>query len=234
MKRIIKLGMLSLLVSNVRATMMPDKEKANYGLARVNKELGLARKQVRPARKEKYASRQQRKLVLSWIEFEGILCRDDLATFEKVAWKSVGMTKDEMLRKACIYGAPKIAFILIKEEANVNYIDEIGNIPLHWAVSMKEVKVAKLLIREGANVNQKNCLGWTPLYYVLETGDVSLAKLFIEVGANIDSKDKNNRNVLEVGIWNNNLKSSLSGDNERRLEVMNYIKSVVKKKNRLL
>ncbi len=211
---------------------------SNHRLARVNKELGLARKQVRPVRKQKqkqeYAPKQERKPVLSEEEIENILYEDDLDTFKKVGRINRGITKDEMLRQACVYGATKIILLLIKEGANAKSRDKGGNTPLHYAVIAQKVKVAKLLIDTGANVNHKNCLGWTPLYYVLGTGDVSLAKLLIDARANISSKDKNNNTVLEAGLWMNCSVFSSSKDNEKRLKVMNYIKSVVKRKNRLL
>ncbi len=223
MKKIIKLSLLVLLVSNVNATMMPkgnNNSNSNQGLARVNRELGLGRKQ-----------KQESKLILNEREIENIIYENDLATFKKVAWENVYKTKDEMLGQACRYGATKITFHLIKEGANVNYIDKVSNTPLLWAVIMQDVKVAKLLIEAGANVNQKDCLGRTPLYDVLGTGDVRLAKLFIEKGTDINSKDKNNRTVLEHGFWMNWF--ILSKNNERRLKVMNYIKSVVEEKKRL-
>ncbi len=192
---------------------------SNPVLARVNKYLGLDKKEIQ---KQEYVLKQESKPVLN-----------EDATLKKVAWKNRGMTKDEMLRKACIYGATKITLVLIKEGANVNYIDKGDKTPLHWAVITQNIKVVKLLIREGVEVNQKDCFGKTPLYYVLETGDVSLAKLLIDAGTNIDSKDDNIRNVLEYGIWRNNIPSSSSIDNKRRLKVINYIRSVVEEKKRL-
>ncbi len=234
MQKIIKFSLLVLLVSNTSATMMPrglnkkgnSNSNSNPGLARVNKELGLGRRQVIPARKEKYASRQQKDFELIRRAIVNILRRDDLVAFERVDWKNRSITKDEMLRRACTYGSPKIAFHLIRTGANVNNKDKDGNTPLHYVI---EVKVARVLIKEGANVNQRNDLGRTPLCHVLGTGDVNLAKLLIQEGADVNSKNNDGMTVLEEGLWNNSFMFSSS-----REKVIDYIKYVVKGKNRLL
>ncbi len=206
-----------------------------------NSNYELARKQIVKVEKEQeYIPRQKGKdnnfnykLVLNWMDIKNILRMDDLVTFEKVAWKNKGMTKDEMLRQACIYGSLRIAFYLIQAGANVNYIDKGSKTLLHWAVITQNIKVAKLLIQAGANVNQKDCFGKIPLYNVLETGDIRLAKLLIKKGADINSKDDNIRTILEYGLWRNNIPSSSAKDKKRRLKVMNYIRSVVEEKKRL-
>ncbi len=225
MQKIIKLGVLLLLMSNVNATMMPRKNNnsnSNQGLARVNRELGLGRKQ-----------KQKRKLVSSREQIENILCRDDLTTFEKVAWEKVYKTKEDMLKQACINGSTKIVVHLVKEGANVDGKDRFGNTPLYFAVKNQDHKVLKILLQAGANVNQKDILGKTPLYRTLRTGDVNLAKLLVEADTNIDSKDNKNRNVLEYGLWINTLKYSTAKEREKTLKVVNYIKFVKKKRDRV-
>ncbi len=215
---ITKFSILLLMVGNVSATMMPkDNSNSNHEIGRIR---------VIPARKEKYASRQQRDFELVRREIVDILRRDDLVGFKRVTLENVCITKDEMLRRACTNGSPKIAFYLIRKGASVNKKDMDGNAPLHYAV---EVKVARVLIKEGANVNSRNALGRTPLCHVLGTGNVNLAKLLIQEGADVDSKNNNGMTVLEEGLWNNSFMVSSS-----REKVIDYIKYVVKGKNRLL
>ncbi len=126
---------------------------SNPELARVNKELGLGRKQIVKA-EEEYIPKQESKLELSVAEIENIIFEDDLATFEKVAWESMGMTKDEMLREACIYGGSKIAFYLIKAGANVNYRGKYGETPLFFATKNENPKVVKVLMEVRTLINQ--------------------------------------------------------------------------------
>ncbi len=225
-----KISLLLLLVGNTSATMIPrglnrkgkGNSNSNHGLARVNKELGVGKKQVIPARKEKYASRQQKDFELIRREIVNILRRDDLVAFERFAWKNRSITKDEMLRRAGTYGSPKIAFHLIRTGANVNNKDKDGNTPLHYAI---EVKVARVLIKEGANVNSRNDLGRTPLCHVLGIGNVNLAKLLIQEGADVNSRNNDGMTVLEEGLWNNSFMFSPYRD-----KVIDYIKYVVKGK----
>ncbi len=218
MQKIIKIGVLLLMVGSVNATMMPRKNNnsnSNKGLARVNRELGIGRKQ-----------RQVKKLVLNEEEIINVLQCDDLATFKKVIWEKVCKIKDKALREACMYSSPKIVVHLIKEGASVDGKDTLGNTPLHWTVRMQKPKVVRLLIQARANVNQKDFLGRTPLYSTLRTGDISLAELLIEAGTNIDSKDRYNGDVIEYGLRLNTSEYSTAEEKENVLKVVDYIKSV--------
>ncbi len=231
MKRLIKLSLLVLLVSNVNATMMPRKNNnsnSNQGLVRVNRELGIGKKQ-----------RQVKKLVLNHEGINNILECDDLATFKKVAWEKVYETKEEMLEQACVYGAPKIIVHLIKEGANVDGKDRFGLIkirtPLHWAALHQKPKLVKVLIQIGAGVNEKDNLGGTPLCETLIEGDINSAKLLIEAGTNIDSKDDGNKDVIERGLeMMNTLEPFLTTERKEKIsKVVNFIKSVKEKRERV-
>ncbi len=224
MQKIIKLGVLLLMVSSVNATMMPRKNNnsnSNQGLARVNRELGIGRKQ-----------RQVKKLVLNGREIKNVLRCDDLTTFKKVAWEKGYKTKEEMLIQACS-GAPKVVVHLVKEGADVDGKDRLGDTPLHWAVMKRKPKVVKVLLQAGADVNIKGDLGCTPLYKTLATGDINSAKLLIDAGANIDSKDEFNMDVIEYGLKRSASKYCSSREKKNILKVASFIKSVKDKRDRV-
>ncbi len=225
MQKIIKIGALLLMVGSVNATMMPRKNNnsnSNQGLARVNRELGIGKKK-----------KQVKRLVLNRMEIINVLKCDDLATFEKVAWKKVFETKGEMLIQACAKGAPKIVVYLVKKGADVDGGNVLNKIPLRWAVACQRPKVVKVLLQAGADVNIKDILGCTPLYKALETGDINLAKMLIDAGTNIDSKDILNRDVIEHGLWIDTCKYSTAKQKETALKVTNFIKSVKEKRERV-
>ncbi len=296
MQKIIKLGMLLLVMSNVRATMMPERceDKIRDKVVRLHKceiafsekigkeiadivreelvegdyvigkvwneqqERFLARSDERieevssclsevSLKKVWRANRQRRKErkgeLLYWqdvraerlvkeiesrglnrMEIKKILCENDLATFEKVAWERVYKIKEEMLEQACIKGAPKIVVHLIKEGANVDGKDRLET-PLYWAVVSRKPKVVKVLIQAGADVNIKGGLGQTLLYSTLVMGDISSAKLLIDAGVDIDSKDDNNRDVIEYGLWRSTWDWITAKQRENALKVTNFIKS---------
>ncbi len=220
MNKLVKIGALLLMVGSVNATMMPRKNNnsnSNQGLARVNRELGIGKKK-----------KQVKRLVLNRKEIYNILRCDDLATFEKVAWEKVYETKDRMLKQACRNGSPKIVVHLIKEGANVDGKDEFSFIPLFEAVRFQRPKVVKVLIQTGADVNIKDEVGYTPLYETLKTGDINLAKMLIDAGVDIDSKNISNRDVIEYGLWRSTFK-----DKENIFKVVNFIKSVKERRDRV-
>ena len=65
-----------------------------------------------------------------------------------------------------IHCNPDIAAILLVKKLDVNYEDNNGNSPLHYAVSC-ELKTIKMLIDAGANISAKNKQGITPLHIAL-------------------------------------------------------------------
>ncbi|MCX5925555.1 MAG: ankyrin repeat domain-containing protein [Candidatus Dependentiae bacterium] len=70
-----------------------------------------------------------------------------------------------------------IAQYLIKNGANINYIDEkTGNTPLHQACSEHNPKIAQLLLAHGAQVNITNKTGDTPLHLILRSTEARSAQ----------------------------------------------------------
>ena len=53
---------------------------------------------------------------------------------------------------------------LVANGADMNALDQYGNIPLHLAASYGHNAIAEFLVRKGANVNAVNLHGSTPLH----------------------------------------------------------------------
>lgn len=98
---------------------------------------------------------------------------------------------NEALLKACYEGSVPRIEMLIKEGANVNFQERLGDGSKRWTPVMKAAWLNKkdavdFLIRQGANVNAADREGKTPLWWAIyqnrEVGGV--VKLLCENGAN--------------------------------------------------
>ncbi len=202
----------------------------------------------------------ERDLVLSKEELEDVFLTDDLDTFKRVAWKSMGMTKDEMLWMTCVHSSLKVALYLIEEGANVNSREEDGTL-LHLAVLLQDSRVAelmrlecvsgghrelcgalgkedfsliKLLIDAGADVSSKDKDGRMPLFYALGTRNIDLVKLLVNAGSDITSKGSDGRTVIERGLWLSTWSKITAEEKESVLKAVDYLKSVVEERESLV
>jgi len=83
-----------------------------------------------------------------------------------------------------------VAYLLIKNGADVNSVSESGHTPLRRAADRSNTEIIKLLIENGADINAKGKYGMTVLHVVAQTDDVSLAEYLLSEGADINAKDK--------------------------------------------
>ncbi len=88
---------------------------------------------------------------------------------------------------------------LLTRGARVNYRDNSGHIPLHFAASPE---IASLLLRAGADVHARDCDADTSLH---GTMTVELASLLVEHGADINAVDDIGYTPLSYAIDNDNL-----------------------------
>jgi hypothetical protein len=83
------------------------------------------------------------------------------ACFTNEQWKSYynyyspnrRLTESSLLHFATLHGNYKIAAILIKKGADINYQNIYGLTALHYAARAGKAEIAKLLIDSGANIN---------------------------------------------------------------------------------
>ncbi|XP_050499210.1 putative ankyrin repeat protein RF_0381 isoform X1 [Diabrotica virgifera virgifera] len=84
---------------------------------------------------------------------------------------------------------------LLDKGVDVNYIDPLGNSPLHTAVDIKNFEIAELLLKRNANVNTNvNRFGQSipsPLYWAARRGHLGVLKLLIAYGASLETKCSN-------------------------------------------
>ncbi|EPS44250.1 hypothetical protein H072_1753 [Dactylellina haptotyla CBS 200.50] len=81
---------------------------------------------------------------------------------------------------------------LLKHGARINAKDYMGETPLHWAFSSREVltkELVALLLENGAEVNLLDDDEQSPLYEAAWLGDLELLDLLIKHGADLHARD---------------------------------------------
>ncbi|KAK6516739.1 hypothetical protein TWF506_006631 [Arthrobotrys conoides] len=118
--------------------------------------------------------------------------------------------------------------VLYKEKAEINSVDRNGRTPLVYAIWGRHVAVIETLLKAGARVDIEDKVGGTPLSYAICSGNDIVAKLLLKNGTELagskesivqsllfastkNSDEQVVKLVLETGIANPNLKSSIDG-----------------------
>lgn len=106
-----------------------------------------------------------------------------------------------LLHYAIISGySTEIIELLLRNGANPNQADKIGNTALHIAVYEQDENIAKLLLNNGADTALKDLKGNTPLHIAAEESNARLAQLLIESEANVNSQNTEGNTPLHVAI----------------------------------
>jgi len=87
---------------------------------------------------------------------------------------------------------------LIKRGAGVNFVDNIGNSPLVYAVQKRTLPIVKLLIKKGANVNFLiKRTNKSILMYAIELGEADIVKHLVKSGADIHFRNSKGISILK-------------------------------------
>lgn len=84
--------------------------------------------------------------------------------------------------------------------AIVDIRDLKGNIPLHYAIQLKQEKNVKLLLKHGSNPYTLDADGYNSLHMAVRTGSIEIAKAIISVMSNLDTKTSRGETPLHISI----------------------------------
>lgn len=105
------------------------------------------------------------------------------------------------LMYASFKGNHPLAKFLIKQGANLEVVDRLGQTCLMAAVSgdHSNLQLIELLLQYGANPNQpRKRDSWTSLFLAVKKGNVELIKLLKKYGADSAIRDKSGKTVLDL------------------------------------
>ncbi len=103
--------------------------------------------------------------------------------------------------KAVITGDIKSVQVLLKEGANVNFIEGRGDTALLIAVNFGYENMVKFLVANGANVNfVKDITGDTALHFAANKGYQKIVEFLVDNGANVNFKVKDGDTALFLAL----------------------------------
>jgi ankyrin repeat protein len=86
------------------------------------------------------------------------------------------------LHFACFFGQPEAARWLIESGAAVDAVaaNPTRVMPLHSAVSSRNLEAARLLLEHGSPVNTRQQAGWVPIHAAAQNGDRPMVELLLK------------------------------------------------------
>ncbi|EAY13632.1 hypothetical protein TVAG_387730 [Trichomonas vaginalis G3] len=102
------------------------------------------------------------------------------------------------------FNIPSLLEYFLSLGANINQIDEFGNIALQNAVHFDIKEMTEFLISHGANINEKNNNGETALHIAACKNYKEIIEVLISHGANINEKDEFGETALHIAATYDN------------------------------
>jgi ankyrin repeat protein len=89
------------------------------------------------------------------------------------------------LHFACFFGQPEAARLLVAKGAEIDSVasNPMKVMPLHSAVSTRNLEAARLLLEHGAPANARQQAGWVPIHAAAQNGDRAMVELLLRHGA---------------------------------------------------
>ena len=104
-----------------------------------------------------------------------------------------------LLARACSNSDLEGARARLEERpGDLNYADNAGNTPLHFAALPGYIKIVEFLLEQKCEVDPKNTDGETPLIDAVENGHVQVVKLLLNHGANPRQRNRNGDEPSEL------------------------------------
>ena len=98
---------------------------------------------------------------------------------------------------------------LIRQNVNIDAVDEDGWTALCWATGKGHTKVAEVLIEAGANPNHRTNYDSTPLILAAERDYTKIVRMLIEAGADINLQHKKHKKpALYWAVTNNHTETA--------------------------
>ncbi|MGB6977010.1 MAG: ankyrin repeat domain-containing protein [Gammaproteobacteria bacterium] len=128
---------------------------------------------------------------------------------EKFITQAEISTQQELLLEAIKLNSNEIVSIFLTQQVNVNFQDNDGNAPLHYAIEKKNLDMVKLLFNHGAYALPINNQNETPYHIAAKKNHPSVLEFVLskdnDRSSSINFKDRNENSPLIVALENNHL-----------------------------
>jgi len=104
------------------------------------------------------------------------------------------------LHFACFFGQEATGRILLAHGAHPAAVasNPMKVMPLHSAVSARNLGLAAALLERGAPVNARQAMGWAPLHAAAQNGDKAMVELLLKHGADPRATNDEGVSALEL------------------------------------
>jgi ankyrin repeat protein len=109
-----------------------------------------------------------------------------------------GIGENTALHWCAERGADDVSALLIRLGANPNSRNELGETPLHYALSYKRARQVRLLVDAGADLTGSR--KWPSLHYAAAGGDADLVSWVISEGVDINEQGPRGCTALHVAV----------------------------------
>ena len=139
-----------------------------------------------------------------------LLCKlisDQSLSVDYLIYPKAGLkVRTSLLSLAAAKNSDDCVRVLVRSGANVNYIDEFGLTPLHWASGNPVYlfggsggfAVTQMLLGAGANVNVADISGNTPLHLAARDCYADRLLALLQAGGNKNVKNQVGQDVMEM------------------------------------
>lgn len=94
----------------------------------------------------------------------------------------------------------KVREMIRQEPELLEWMDDIGLLPIHWAADRGHVAILRLLVEEGADINSLDLEEQTPLHYASCCGHVEAVKYLLSIGADFSRKNRDGMTPKDIAI----------------------------------
>jgi ankyrin repeat protein len=122
----------------------------------------------------------------------------ELPTQPKLATKPViaSDAKSVELIQAAKSGNVRLFEEYVGKGESIQVTDSLGNTPLHWASSRKNLLLVKMLLLNKAQINSKNYAQATPLHFAASSSNPEVLKFLLKNTPALNEKDENGQTPL--------------------------------------
>eukprot|EP01135_Chromosphaera_perkinsii_P000993 Nk52_evm7s156 gene=Nk52_evmTU7s156 len=106
---------------------------------------------------------------------------------------------------ACRYGHLGVLKCLLRENANVNHMDDDREHPLHLCIRSNSLECMTLLLENNAMINSQDMYGSTPLAFAANEGKSNFVEVLLNHKASVRVKDNNGMDPISVAIFHGHI-----------------------------